>query len=131
MQIKLDLDVNIEAIAQAAFYDAVMQEYGASATKILADTKLKENNSVVEVNSFLSEALLMGHKPYDLKRGLLASNKTKTSTSGRHLTVPIENKFVSLTDKSKGWIHPGFEEKEWLPLFHYILQERLMEAILS
>ena len=134
MKIKIDLLNNLPALVEAALYDSWMQEFGASTTrKLKEETKLTNKNSVLEVNSFLASALLMGHEPYSLKEGLLNSNKAKTAKQGnRYLTVPVgQNSFATVTSKSEGWIHPGFEEKDWLPLFHFILSERLLELMIS
>lgn len=57
-----------------------------------------------------------GVRPYDMKPGLLASPRARTSKNGvRYLVVPIrtspnrfaERVFRIVTSKSKGWIHPG------------------------
>lgn len=80
----------------------------------------------VEVKIAYYKYIRDGIRPYDMKPGLLASPKAKTSKNGiRYLVIPMREEphrwsrrvFRIVTSRSKGWIHPGMAPR---PLDKYV-----------
>lgn len=140
MKISCSVNYDINKLQQASLSEAyALEAYQAidafypkkDATTIKKNTTLTSNT--MQIDTFLAQALFTGKDSYSLVPGLTSSPKAKVSSKGnKYLRVPIEKDTIrTVTDKSKGWVHPGFFKEFYEDWKNYINSMEIIELIIK
>ena len=87
--------------------------------KSLSKVTISGNTAEFLLQGWLANALELGVSPYDMKIGLLSSDKVKISRTGNtYQRVPVSLdplivRTVSLKSKPGSWIHPGLFPRDF------------------